>query len=282
MTDTNQHNDYKKLLTEREQELEDRNEELEAQHEELTAVVEALKEKNLYLERALGQLNTRNQEVNQIVYRASHDLKTPITTLEGLLHLIEVDPMGDVSLYLNLAKSSTRDMKILLGTMVRYSQNIVHKDKNELVDFDALWEKLQEDISLIDGRTKVKLYMRKRIAENFFGDSYRIESTLYNLIKNSIDFRKGSKDRIDVKFKSTGGQLRVSVSDNGRGVPNDIQQDVFGMFYRGTNQSKGSGLGLYLSKKNIEAMEGTINLFSSEGTGTTVSFTVPNKKREKD
>ncbi len=278
---TDKQKDIEKLLTEREQELEDRNEELEAQHEELTAAVEALVEKNKFLERTLGELNTRNKEVDQIVYRASHDLKSPITSIEGLLHLIEKDQEGDISYYLDLAKSSTRDMKNLLDMMVRYSNNIVYEDKQDLVDFNQLWQKVKTDIQSVEGVETVKIYIKKQIRTEFYGDFYRIASTIYNLLKNSIHFGKSVGGRIELKISTHERRLRVSVSDNGLGIPKHIQNDVFGMFYRGTNRSKGSGLGLYLCKKNVEAMKGTINLFSSEGMGTTVTFTVPNFKNEK-
>lgn len=278
---TDEQKEYQKLLTEREKDLADRNEELEAQHEELTAAVEALVQKNQYLEQAMGELNTRNKEVDQIVYRASHDLKSPITTLEGILNLIESDPAGDITHYINLAKSSTHDMKNLLDMMVRYSNNIVYEDRNELVDFEDLWRRLKVDLKPIENFDKIKIHLRNYTNVNFYGDVFRIESTLFNLLKNCVHFRKGDADRVEVKFSTSDKHLRVSVSDNGRGIPVHIQEDVFGMFYRGSSRSKGSGLGLYLCKKNIQAMGGAINLFSAEGMGTTVTFTVPNKKKEK-
>lgn len=274
---------FRKLLNQKEADLADRNEELEAQHEELSAAVEALVEKNQYLENTLAELHIRNKEIDQIVYRTSHDLKTPITSLEGLFNLIEKESKEDLSNYLLMARNATSDMKSLLGMLVRYSNNIVSEQQEGEIDFGQLWNETEEELSHVSGFDEVKILVRKRINEKFYGDALRIKSTLYNLVKNAIDFRKGSMARIEVKFTTEDDRLRVTVSDNGIGIPLDIQSKVFDMFYRGTSASRGSGLGLYLSKRNIELMGGNINIVSTEAVGTTVSFTISNrcKKRKK-
>lgn len=276
-------NNFKKLLSQKEADLADRNEELEAQHEELSAAVEALVEKNKYLENTLNELNTRNKEIDQIVYRTSHDLKTPITSLEGLFNLIEKDNQNDLSDYLKMARHATNDMKSLLGMLVRYSSNIVSEQQETEIDFGKLWHDVLEELKNVNGFGEVKILVRNRLNEKFYGDGLRIKSTLYNLVKNAIDFRKQITARIEVKFSAEDNRLRVTVSDNGIGMPLAIQQHVFDMFYRGTSASRGSGLGLYLSKRNIELMDGNINLVSTDGVGTTVSFTISNrcKKRKK-
>lgn len=272
---------FRKLLNQKEADLADRNEELEAQHEELSAAVEALVEKNQYLENTLEELNTRNKEIDQIVYRTSHDLKTPITSLEGLFNLIEKESNKDLSNYLLMARNATNDMKSLLGMLVRYSNNIVSEQQENEVNFVQLWHEVLEELSSANGFDEVKILVRKRVNDKFYGDSLRIKTTLYNLVKNAIDFRKEAMARIEVKFTTEDNRLRVTVSDNGIGIPLAIQSKVFDMFYRGTSASRGSGLGLYLSKRNVELMNGNINLVSTEGVGTTVSFTITNRCRKR-
>lgn len=275
------YSNFKKLLSQKEEDLADRNEELEAQHEELSAAVEALIEKNNYLERTLAELNTRNKEIDQIVYRTSHDLKSPITSLEGLFNLIEKEPKEDLLPYLSMARKSTGNMKSLLGMLVRYSNNIVSEQQEKEIDFTRLWSEAIDQLHEVNGFEDVKIVVRKSIDHKFYGDELRIRSTLYNLLKNAIDFRKKDFAQVEVKFTTENDRLRVAVSDNGMGIPIEIQSKVFDMFYRGTNVSKGSGLGLYLSKRNIELMGGSINLVSTEGIGTTVSFTISNRCKKK-
>src|SRR5688572_16348727 len=83
-------------LMERESDLADRMEEIEAQKEELTAAVEELSRQNIKLEYALDELRERNRELDQILYRASHDLRSPITSIVGILNVLEYEPLTDL------------------------------------------------------------------------------------------------------------------------------------------------------------------------------------------
>lgn len=273
---TNSETNYKNLLTERERDLEDRNEELEAQHEELTAAVEAMIKKNNYLEKTLEELHTRNNEVEQIVYRSSHDLKSPITSLDGLLMLIDTD-RDNLDDYLTRAKEASRNMKHILQMMVLYSSSLVSDLSMETIVIDDFWDQLKLDLLEIEGYDEVKISFSKNKTE-FTGDSARLKMILFNLIKNGVDFKNNSNPRIDVRFSFKSECLKIQVADNGIGIPDHLQTDVFKMFYRGSNSSKGSGLGLYLSKRAVELMNGKINIVSSENIGTTVTVELPLKK----
>ncbi len=264
---------YKALLTERERDLEDRTEELEAQHEELNSAVEALIEKNARLETTLERLNTLNAELDQIVYRSSHDLKSPITSIEGLLTLIETDP-SNTEQYLFRARKTVDHMKHVLIMLVRYSSTLSSATNYELIDCDSLWEELLEELKLIEGFDKIRIHNTNNCIR-FNCDPAKIKLILYNLIQNSINFRNDTNPKIEVKTILEKDTLKIKVSDNGHGIPLDIQPNVFDMFYRGTNLSNGSGLGLYLCKRSVEILEGKIGLVSSVGVGTTVSIELP-------
>ncbi|MTI39980.1 sensor histidine kinase [Fulvivirga lutimaris] len=267
---------YKNLLSERERDLEDRNEELEAQHEELTAAVEAMIKKNDYLEKTLEELHIRNNEIEQIVYRSSHDLKSPITSLDGLLMLMETD-QGNLNDYLLKAKMASNNMKHILQMMVLYSNSLVSDLAFETITINDLWEQVNYELQQIDGYDSVKISFDKNKRE-FSGDVARLKMILFNLIKNGIDFKNKSNARIEVRFNFRSECLKIQVADNGIGIPNDLQSDIFKMFFRGSNSSKGSGLGLYLSKRAVELMEGKINVVSSENIGTTITVELPLKK----
>jgi signal transduction histidine kinase len=267
---------YKNLLTEREQDLEDRNEELEAQHEELTAAVEAMIKKNDYLERTLEELNTRNSEIDQIVYRSSHDLKSPITSLDGLFMLMETDG-ENLNVYLERAKLASSTMKHILQMMVLYSNSLVSEVSNETININELWSSVNNELKEIDGYNEVKISFGKN-QDVFVGDAARLNLILFNLIKNGIDFKNISNAKIEVRFIFKSECLKIQVSDNGIGIPNQLHEVIFKMFFRGSNDSKGSGLGLYLCKRAVELMSGKINVVSSENIGTTITIELPIKK----
>lgn len=267
---------YKNLLSERERDLEDRNEELEAQHEELTAAVEAMIKKNDYLEKTLEELHTRNNEIEQIVYRSSHDLKSPITSLDGLLMLMETD-QDNLNEYLLRAKTASRNMKHILQMMVLYSNSLVSELSVESITVDDLWRQVNKELHEVEDYNTVKISLDKNKNE-FSGDVARLKMVLFNLIKNGIDFKNKSNARIEVRFNFRAECVKIQVSDNGIGIPDYLQTDIFKMFYRGSNYSKGSGLGLYLSKRAVELMKGKINVVSSENIGTTITVELPLKK----
>lgn len=269
---TTKGDNFKKRISEQEQELADRNEELEAQHEELTAAVEALIQKNQHLENTLNELTLRNKEIDQIVYRSSHDLKTPITALEGLFSLMDVD-RSNLEDYLERSIRAIGEMKELLKMLSRYSSNLVAEVQQQEVDFNAIMNKLKSELSMVEGFSEVKCNF-KYPKETIHSDAERLHLIIYALAKNAIDFRS-SKPRLDISIVKRADILRIQVSDNGIGISNEIQESVFDMFYRGDNTSKGSGLGLYLCKRASEIMGGKISLVSTVGIGTTVTVDIP-------
>jgi len=266
---------YQQLLSERDNELEDRNEELEAQHEELTAAVEALAEKNKYLEKTKQELENRNREIDQIIYRTSHDLKSPITSLEGIFSLVLTDDKVGLKDYIDLAQKATENMKERITMLRRYSSALLIDVKLEPINCELLWEELQLDLFQITNYEKVKISFRKDRDLAFRADQERIKIMLYNLIKNSIEYRRAENARVEIKIRERNGKVQLQVSDNGPGICPDVQKDIFKMFYRGTNKSKGAGLGLYLCDRIAKMHDGEIALVSSENVGTIVTVTLP-------
>ena len=107
-------------------------------------------------------------------------------------------------------------------------------------------------------------------------DGVRINQVLNNLVSNSIKFTNPD-GKIKIEASQKGNFVEVSVSDNGIGIPIDKQQDIFSKFYQvgGVEHKDGSGLGLFIVKGVVEAHNGQVNLYSEEGKGTTISFTIP-------
>lgn len=107
-------------------------------------------------------------------------------------------------------------------------------------------------------------------------DRVRINQVLNNLVSNSIKFTNEG-GRINIEAALKGNSVEVSVSDTGIGIPAEKQRDIFSKFYQvdGVEHKEGSGLGLFIVKGIVEAHKGQINLYSEEGKGTTISFTIP-------
>jgi signal transduction histidine kinase len=109
----------------------------------------------------------------------------------------------------------------------------------------------------------------------FYCDRWRLKVILNNVISNAIRYRNGRDPVIRVNVDVTDKGAEVSVEDNGKGIAKEHLKNVCRMFYRATDDGAGSGLGLYIVKETIDKLNGSINIESVEGKGTTVQLMIP-------
>jgi signal transduction histidine kinase len=117
----------------------------------------------------------------------------------------------------------------------------------------------------------------RRMHLPFFSDAYRVSVIFENLLSNAIKYRNPRKKCfLQIQLDITQKEAVVSFTDNGIGIDEKILSNVFKMFYRGTEQSEGAGLGLYLVKETAHKIGGSISATSQLGFGSTFEFTIPN------
>ena len=110
----------------------------------------------------------------------------------------------------------------------------------------------------------------------FRTNEYALRSILQNLIHNAILYRKKNvKSAVHVSIYESGSNIIIEIKDNGIGIPEKIQERVFEMFFRGSSETEGSGLGLYLVKNAVDRLKGTIKMKSVYGEGTEFEITLP-------
>jgi len=116
--------------------------------------------------------------------------------------------------------------------------------------------------------------------KGFLSDKWRINEIFRNLIANSIKYKDSHKEscHLNISVKTVGDSCEIQISDNGAGIPKDSIPHIFEMFYRATDTSKGSGIGLYIVKNAIEKLEGTIDIESEYGEGTSFLIKLPTLK----
>lgn len=255
---------------ERECELADRMEEIESQREELTAAIEELVSKN-------KELTERNKELDQVLYRASHDLKTPTTSLTGILQLMDREKIPDeFKHYINHIKS----LNSLMGRVV---------DALNMMRKAVLDEILVEDVDLINITDKALLNLGSlpkfdwvKIESQFQGDSkIKMDSGLMSillltLVSNAITFRNAKNGKVKINWVRIENEIQLRVDDDGEGIIDNNNTKIFDIFYRGSVNSIGSGMGLYLVKRITERLMGKIEWSSQNGL-TTFEITLPLK-----
>jgi len=254
-------------LMERESDLADRMEEIEAQKEELTAAVEELHNKNKILESALEELKERNLELDQILYRASHDLRSPITSIMGILNLLDQEPLSVIQqqCFEHIRDRSSQMDELLksLSTLSKTISNDIHFSK---VNLDLAIRNGINDLRFLPDFSSVVIRSETKGQQEVTTDKLLVGIIIKNLVANSLTFRDPSKDGM-IFIRSTGfnSYFEIEIADDGEGISASIWDKIFDMFYRGSERSTGSGLGLYIVRKIVDQLKGHIQFTSGDG-----------------
>jgi PAS domain S-box-containing protein len=222
------------------------------------------------------ELQKVNSELDNFVYRVSHDLRSPLLSIKGLISLIDYDDVNpDLQEYIKLMDSSASRMDSSIQDILEYSRNSRLEVKLEEVNLKEMVYEIFNDIKY-SGNSNIDLIYESNTEDNIITDKFRISVLLKNLIGNSVKY-KSHKEGSFVKFKLSqkNRMLTISISDNGQGIDKESLPKVFDMFYRGCSNSVGSGLGLYICKEITEKLNGKITLKSKKGIGTQVEIKLP-------
>jgi signal transduction histidine kinase len=281
----------------RNQELEVQNEEISAQTEQLSTAYDLIEKQKQQLELYTGQLEelvklksndlTRsndelrknNSELLQFSYTVSHNVRGPVARLMGLTNLLKFtdDNLSEENrAILAYIKESSSE----LDTVIRELSRIIDI-RNELytvkekVFFQEEWEHVKKSLA---GTIEPDMYITCDFSEAPFIYTIRpfLHSILYNLVGNAIRYRSPQR-LLRVRIKSTihAGKINISISDNGLGI--NLQQfgnNIFGMYKRFHTHVQGRGLGLFLVKTQVEALQGEIFVESQLNFGTTFRIEV--------
>jgi signal transduction histidine kinase len=109
-------------------------------------------------------------------------------------------------------------------------------------------------------------------------DLYRLKIILNNLISNAVKYSRDNNAYVEVKATINEAQVFLSVSDNGEGIKKNLQEKVFEIYYRANNKTSGTGLGLFICTQAVRKLNGTIELDSTPGQGSTFMVNLPNFK----
>jgi len=226
-----------------------------------------------------SELETKNAELERFTYTVSHDLKSPLVTIRGFLGLLEKDINANdgkrIAEDIEKLKSATDTMGMLLNDLLELSR--VGKIMGEPVDcslsvlVNRALELLQTDIDQHEVQISIE------DLPGVHGDEIRLIEVFLNLIENSIKFMGDQESpQVRISAKSVHGMIYCSVRDNGIGIAEQYQEQIFELFERLDTGVSGTGVGLALVKRIVEIHDGEIWVESDgPGTGCTVSFTLP-------
>lgn len=236
--------------------------------------------KSKLLKKRNKELKKLNKELDNFLYSTAHDLRSPLTSLLGLLNLIKYENKQEVlDPYFDLMKNSIHRMESFISQIVNYAKNKRIGIHYEKVDLPELINEIFENHRFVEGSEKIlKDIMIMNDHLPFVSDRSRLLIIFNNLISNGIryaDFRK-TLSFIKIQITISDEEITIYFSDNGIGISEDHLPKIFDMFYRADLTSKGSGLGLYILKESIASLDGKVNVNSKVFEGTRFEIHLPN------
>jgi signal transduction histidine kinase len=241
---------------------------------------------NVFLElhRQKLQLEELNQLKTKFLGIAAHDLRNPLVTIRGFSEMLLGESMGQLSEdqreFLTSIHDIAQDMLALLNDLLDIS--MIESGKIELHfapgSLKVLVEKQVRINEIVGKQKKMSLHANLEDLPQASFDANRISQVVDNLISNAIKFSPPGSN-VYVSLNREGGMARVSVRDEGPGLPPEDQTKLFGEFQKlsvqPTGGEKSTGLGLSIAKRAVEAHRGSMEVKSQVGVGSTFSFTIP-------
>jgi len=231
--------------------------------------------------KAEEDLKTKNQELELFMYKASHNFKGPAASIRGLVDLTKRGVEDHrTKKYLDLIEDSTLSLERTLDSLLEVIKVKQGHIKVQKIDFKEILEEIINSLKYLSGFDKIKLMTSITVKTKFYSDKNLILCIFQNIIENAVKYRNYKRNSfIQISVEDFEKRfLKIEISDNGLGIPKDLIQEIFTMFFRANEFSKGVGLGLYLVKNALDKLGGTIKVNSIIRQKTTFTILMPNLK----
>jgi len=261
-------------------EITEQKEEIQAQSEELIEANQTISQINRSLEAKIDErtsaLKQAYKELDTFFYRSSHDFRRPLTTFLGLAEVanITVKDQNALELFAKV-KETASNLDKMLTKLTSISdvgvQELVYREVLVKEIFDSVCDGFVEQLKINKIRTSCSVNLKSPLM------SYpaMIKLVIENLVENSILFCGVRDPWIELSVFDDMQSVIIELKDNGQGIQPQYEDRVFEMYFRGTERSKGNGLGLYIVKKAVEKLYGAISFQSTFGVGTTFRISLP-------
>ena len=229
------------------------------------------------------QLVRTNVDLDNFVYTASHDLKAPISNLDGLLTLLREELPTDVA----QAEYVAPTLAHMRDAVERFKRTIDHltevsklqKEHDSVlapVDLAAVVEDVRQDLAPLLRETNAQLTVAVANFPAIYFSEKNLRSVVYNLLSNALKYRHPDRrPHVDVQAHVQAGFTVLEVHDNGLGLEPAQLSKLFGMFQRFHSHVEGTGIGLFMVKRMVENAGGRIEVHSQAGAGTTFFVHLP-------
>ncbi|WP_179318338.1 PAS domain-containing sensor histidine kinase [Winogradskyella helgolandensis] len=236
--------------------------------------ITALKTLELQKEKLLLKLERSNDELQEYAHIVSHDLKSPLRSIDALVSWLKEDNKGkldDMSMRnFELIEATLEKMEQLISDVLDYSSVGTESNQKEAVDLE---KKLSNILSMLYVPEHIQIKVLKPLP-TVQGDATKLQQLFQNLISNAIKFIDKEEGKISIDFDDLKSHYKFSITDNGMGIEKKYHDKIFKIFHALNKSKDSTGIGLSIVKKIVDLHEGQIWLESEPKVGTTFYFTL--------
>ncbi|MFZ6001449.1 MAG: sensor histidine kinase [Bacteroidota bacterium] len=239
-----------------------------------------IKTKSKLVKKKNKELKRLNKELDSFLYSAAHDLRSPLSSLQGLFNLLGHEKeQKNMDAYLAMMRSSVDRMEAFISQIVSYTKNKRLDVEISHVHLKKLVTDIVDNHRYVEGAENLTWAVDVRETADAYTDANRLTTLLNNLVSNGIKYADFSKPNpfVRIEIRSETDFIIIRFIDNGVGIAEEHLGNIFQMFYRANASSKGSGLGLYIFKQTLRKLNGLVKVESVLGEGTKYFIQVPNQ-----
>ena len=246
-----------------------RTEQLSRAYEELHATLEKNKEQTEIIQ-------NKNAELDTFFHRISHDLRGPISALLGLSFLAKIDIKDPMALdYIDKQEKQVERLNHIISGLINLTR-LSHGDlEKEKIDFHKMVDECITSFNSLPNFEAISFKKEIQSDIEYYSEWSLLTAIMQNLLENAIKYSSKNSPFVVVRVFSNMEHLFIEVEDNGQGILPEHQPKIFEMFFRATKNATGTGLGLYILKRSVDRLNGTVSLKSEVGKGSTFTVKLP-------
>ena len=223
-----------------------------------------------------------NSELDTFLYRSSHDLISPVKSVQGLISLLKISKENEnldieADYLIGLMDSSIKRLENILLEISAYVKTSKREPIKSQFLLKDLINEVWAEVEFMEGASVIDFKLKVDEALQIESDRNRWKMVISNLVTNAIKYSDQKKEYqfIAISVKEEHDLINLAVEDNGQGIEKQYHCRLFEMFFRASDTSNGTGLGLFLVKKVVESLKGTITLESEFQVSTKVQIVIP-------
>lgn len=222
-------------------------------------------------------LKKANRELDSFLYSTSHDLRAPVASILGLTNLARHDAKEEASKkYFGMIEDRIKKLDQTIGDILLLSKSANLDVVLSTFNFETFLQQIIERLDFQKGLNQIEI--NTELAFDYVtSDEEQLRIIITNLLTNAIKYHDLNKESpyVLIRLRQEGAYYLITMKDNGQGISTSALPKIFEMFYRASNDSDGTGLGLYIVKESVHRLDGEIFVESNEGEGTIIIIKLP-------